>query len=228
MNKPIIFLGPSLGHEKARKILEAEYRPPAKKGDFLQLAGSGSSVNIVGLVDGLFLQDYPPTPIEVYQLVMKKNTLLVGAASLGALRAVELEKFGMVGIGKIFELYKKCKVHADDEVAVTFAEDKQILQSEAMIDIRFNLFLAQRKGVIDEVTKRAIAKVAKRTYFPYRNYVDIIDKSKELYPELTNQLESFRSYIHVNRQSLKERDAIKLIRYIKERSSNQYQHNNNL
>ena len=79
LNKPIIFLGPSLGHEKARKILEAEYRPPAKKGDFLRLAGSGSSVNIVGLVDGLFLQDYPPTPIEVYQLVMKKNTLLVGA-----------------------------------------------------------------------------------------------------------------------------------------------------
>ena len=86
---------------------------------------------------------------------MKKNTLLVGAASLGALRAVELEKFGMVGIGKIFELYKKGKVHADDEVAVTFAEDKQILQSEAMIDIRFNLFLAQRKGIIDEVTKKS-------------------------------------------------------------------------
>ena len=216
MNKPIIFLGPSLGHEKARKILEAEYRPPAKKGDFLRLAGSGSSVNIVGLVDGLFLQDYPPTPIEVYQLVIKKNTLLVGAASLGALRAVELEKFGMIGIGKIFELYKKGKIHADDEVAVTFAEDKQTLQSEAMIDIRFNLFVAQRKGVIDEVTKRAIAKVAKSIYFPYRNYDDIIEQTTKLYPKLTNHLESFRFYIQVNRQSLKERDAIKLLRYIKE------------
>ena len=68
------------------------------------------SVTIVGLVDGLFLQDYPPTPIEVYQIVMKKNILLVGAASLGALRAVELEKFGMIGIGKIFEFYKKGKI----------------------------------------------------------------------------------------------------------------------
>ena len=76
-----------------------------------------------------------------------------------------------------------------------------------------------------KLQKRAIAKVAKRTYFPYRNYVDIIDKSKELYPELANHLESFRSYIYVNRQSLKERDAIKLIRYIKEHSSNQYQDN---
>lgn len=220
MSKPIIFIGPSLGPEKARRILDADYRPPAKKGDLLRLAGLETVVNIVGLVDGLFLQDYPPTPIEVYQLAIKKNMVLVGGASLGALRAVELEKFGMVGIGKIFELYKKGKIHADDEVAVTFSEDRQVLQSEAMIDIRFNLFLAQRKKIIDEVTKRTIAKVAKSTYFPYRNYGDIIDQSKKLYPELTSQLEAFRSYIYVYRQSLKERDAIRLIRYIKELSSN--------
>ncbi len=220
MSKPIIFIGPSLGPEKARRILDADYRPPAKKGDLLRLAGLETVVNIVGLVDGLFLQDYPPTPIEVYQLAIKKNMVLVGGASLGALRAVELEKFGMVGIGKIFELYKKGKIHADDEVAVTFSEDRQVLQSEAMIDIRFNLFLAQRKKIIDEVTKRTIAKVAKSTYFPYRNYGDIIDQSKKLYPELTSQLEAFRSYIYVYRQSLKERDAIRLIRYIKEHSSN--------
>lgn len=220
MSKPIIFIGPSLSPEKARRILEADYRPPAKKGDLLRLAGLETVVNIVGLVDGLFLQDYPPTPIEVYQLAIKKNMVLVGGASLGALRAVELEKFGMVGIGKIFELYKKGKIHADDEVAVTFSEDRQVLQSEAMIDIRFNLFLAQRKKIIDEVTKRTIAKVAKSTYFPYRNYGDIIDQSKKLYPELTSQLEAFRSYIYVYRQSLKERDAIRLIRYIKELSSN--------
>jgi TfuA protein len=220
MSKPIIFIGPSLGREKARKILDADYRPPAKKGDLLRLAGLETVVNIVGLVDGLFLQDYPPTPIEVYQLAIKKNMVLVGGASLGALRAVELEKFGMVGIGKIFELYKKGKIHADDEVAVTFSEDRQVLQSEAMIDIRFNLFLAQRKKIIDEVTKRTISKVAKSTYFPYRNYGDIIDQSKKLYPELTSQLEAFRSYIYVYRQSLKERDAIRLIRYIKELSSN--------
>lgn len=61
MAKPIIiFLGPSLSHEKARKILpEAEFRPPAKKGDLLRLAAS-PDVSMVGLVDGVFLQDYPP------------------------------------------------------------------------------------------------------------------------------------------------------------------------
>jgi len=39
MNKPIIFLGPSLRHEEARKIFDADYRPPAKKGDLQMTSG---------------------------------------------------------------------------------------------------------------------------------------------------------------------------------------------
>jgi hypothetical protein len=215
MNKPIIFLGPSLTHEKARKILDAEYRPPAKKGDFLRFTMPADGLTVVGLVDGYFLQDYPPSPIEVYQLIMRKNTVVIGSASLGALRAVELEKFGMIGVGKIFELYKKGIVNADDEVAVTFTEEPQSLQSEAMIDIRFNLFIAKRKGFIDEITKKTIAGVAKSVYFPYRNYEDILDKAKNMHPELEHGLESFRAYIRNNRRSLKEKDAIRLVEYIK-------------
>ncbi|MDQ3884786.1 MAG: TfuA-like protein, partial [Thermoproteota archaeon] len=89
MGKPVIFLGPSLSQEKAKGIFaDADYRPPAKKGDFLRLAVD-RNVRIVGFVDGVFLQDYPPTPIEVYQLVRKQGMVLAGAASLGALRAVE-------------------------------------------------------------------------------------------------------------------------------------------
>jgi TfuA protein len=215
MNKPIIFLGPSLTHEKARKILDAEYRPPAKKGDFLRFTMPADGLTVVGLVDGYFLQDYPPSPIEVYQLIMRKNTVVIGSASLGALRAVELEKFGMIGVGKIFELYKKGIVNADDEVAVTFTEEPQSLQSEAMIDIRFNLFIAKRKGIIDEITKKIVARVAKSVYFPYRNYEDILDKTKIMHPELEHGLESFRAYMRNNRRSLKEKDAIRLVEYIK-------------
>jgi len=213
--KPIIFSGPSLTHEKARKILDADYKPPAKKGDFLKFATQTNVLTVVGLVDGYFLQDYPPSPIEVYQLIMRKNTVVIGSASLGALRAVELEKFGMIGVGKIFELYKRGTINADDEVAVTFTEEAQSLQSEAMIDIRFNLFMAERKGIIDKITKKTVARVAKNVYFPYRNYGDILDKTKNMYPELEHDLESFRAYIHHNRQSLKEKDAIRLVEYIK-------------
>jgi TfuA protein len=217
MGKPIIFLGPSLSHKSARKIFDADYRPPARKGDFLRLAAQ-SDVKLVGFVDGVFLQDYPPTPIEVYHLARKDGVLLAGAASLGALRAVELEKFGMVGIGKIFQLYKSGKINADDEVAVTFALDGDYqLQSEAMIDIRYNLHLAHKNGVISKKTKDVLAKLAKGIYFPHRNYTYIIEEARSKHHSLGSEIISFGNYIMSNRKSLKEMDAIRLVKYLKER-----------
>lgn len=218
MGKPIIFLGPSLSHEKARKIFDADYRPPARKGDFLRLAADFDVVEMaIGFVDGVFLQDYPPTPIEVYHLARKNGVLLVGAASLGALRAVELEKFGMVGIGKIFQLYKTGKVNADDEVAVTFASEGDYqLQSEAMIDIRYNLYLAHKKGVINEKAKSMLIRLAKEIYFPHRKYTYILEEARNRYPMLESEINSFGSYIRSNRKSLKEMDAIRLVKYLKE------------
>ena len=224
MSKPIIFVGPSLSLQKARKIFDADYRGPAKKGDLLGLSASSlvslknqpNAINFVGLIDGLFLQDYPPTPIEVFQLLSNKNFRVVGGASIGALRAVELEKFGMVGIGKVFELFKSGTTNADDEVAVTFHPgDGVSIQSEAMIDIRFNLFIAHKKNIITKRTKHIIAKTAKSIYFPYRNYSNVIEETRTKFPELSRELDSFSSYINHHRLSLKEIDAIKVIKYIK-------------
>ncbi len=211
-SKPVIFLGPSLSREKARTILDADYRLPAKKGDLLQLILK--EVNIVGLVDGYFLQDYPPTPIEVYNLVRKRNVKVFGSSSLGALRAVELGKYGMIGVGKIFRLFRDGILESDDEVAVTFT-DYTNYKSEALIDIRYNLFLAQKYKIIDLRPGRLILKVSKQTYFPYRTYEDILDKCKLQYPEIGSQVESFRDYILNNKKSLKERDAVRLLKHIK-------------
>ena len=211
-SKPVIFLGPSLSKEKARKILDADYRLPAKKGDLLQLIPK--EVDIVGLIDGYFLQDYPPTPIEVYNLVRKRNVKVFGSSSLGALRAVELGKYGMIGIGKIFRLFRDGILESDDEVAVTFT-DYTNYKSEALIDIRYNLFLAQKYKIIDNRTGSSILKVSKQTYFPYRTYEDILDKCKLKYPEINSQVESFRGYILNNKKSLKEKDAVRLLKQIK-------------
>jgi TfuA protein len=211
-SKPVIFLGPSLSRDKARKILDADYRLPAKKGDLLKLILK--EVNIVGLVDGYFLQDYPPTPIEVYNLVRKRDVKVLGSSSLGALRAVELGKYGMIGIGKIFRLFRDGILDSDDEVAVTFT-DYMNYKSEALIDIRYNLFLAQKYKIIDNMTRRSILKISKQTYFPYRTYEDILDKCKLRYPEMHSQLESFRDYVLNNKKSLKEMDAVRLLKHIK-------------
>jgi hypothetical protein len=212
MLKPVIFLGPTLSIEKAKEILDADYRLPAKKGDLLRLIPS--PVKFVGLIDGYFLQDYPPTPIEVYNLLRKKNVKVFGSSSLGALRAVELKKFGMIGIGKIFNLYLNGIIDSDDEVAVTFTGYTGY-KSEALIDIRYNLFLAYKNKLIDKGTKNIILKIAKRTYFPYRTYTDILNKSKQVLPQKKKQLEDLEEFVSKKRISLKERDAIELLNCIK-------------
>ena len=217
MKNAIVFVGPSLDTEKARNVLEADYRPPAKKGDLIRLIMSlDDRETVVGLIDGYFLLDYPPTPIEVYQLIVRHNTIVIGSSSVGALRAVELEKFGMIGIGKIFELFKYGKLDADDEVAVTFSQDLYQLQSEAMVDIRYNLYLSLRKGVIDKETKYALTKVAKNIYFPFRTYQNIVEETIKRFPKLEDKASRFEAYIVDNRKSLKERDALKLIEYIRD------------
>lgn len=212
MFKPVIFIGPTLSIDKAKEILDADYRPPAKKGDLLKLIPT--AVKFVGLIDGYFLQDYPPTPIEVYNLLRKKDVLVFGSSSLGALRAVELKRFGMIGIGKIFNLFLKGVIDSDDEVAVTFTGYREY-QSDALIDIRYNLFLAQKKQIIDKNTKRNILKIAKKTYFPYRTYDDILEKSKKVFSLQKKQIEDFGEYISKHKVSLKEKDAIRLLINIK-------------
>src|SRR5919112_5113973 len=213
MPKPVIFLGPTLSIEKAKEILDADYRMPAKKGDILQLIST--SVDIVGIIDGYFLQDYPPTPIEVYNLLRKKDLLVMGSSSLGALRAVELKKFGMIGIGKIFNLFFKGVLDADDEVAVTFTGYSEY-KTDALIDIRYNLFLALKNKIIDEKTKKNILRISKKTYFPYRTYKDIVGESKMTFPDQKKQIEDFGEYLIKHKKSLKEEDAVKLLIRIKE------------
>jgi len=208
---PIIFLGPSLNIAKAKSILPfAEYRGPAKKGDILRIATRGES-NLIGLIDGVFLQDYPPTPIEVYS-ALRYGVKIIGAASIGALRAVELEPFGMIGVGKIFKLYKSGKLEDDDEIAVTFTPDN-ILQSEALIDIRYTLYHACKDNIIDKNEMRGLVKIAKRIYFPYRTYDEIISEAEEILDN--KKLLLLKAYVTNNRRSLKEEDSIKLLRYIK-------------
>lgn len=210
---PIIFLGPSLSIEKAREIFPfAEYRTPARKGDILRIATRNES-NFVGLIDGVFLQDYPPTPIEVYT-ALSRGVKIVGAASIGAVRAVELEKFGMIGVGKTFKLFRSGRLEDDDEIAVTFTDDYK-LQSEALIDIRYTLYHAYKDGIISKAGRKKLINIAKRIYFPYRTYDEILNRANDIINSGT--LSRLEEYIAKNRKSLKEEDSISLLNYMKKR-----------
>jgi hypothetical protein len=91
-----------------------------------------------------------------------------------------------------------------------------------MIDIRYNLYLAHKKGVINEKAKSMLVRLAKEIYFPHRKYTYILEEARNRYPMLESEFNSFGSYIRSNRKSLKEMDAIRLVKYLRERYDSTY------
>ncbi|MDO9326719.1 MAG: TfuA-like protein, partial [Methanoregula sp.] len=136
MPKIIVFLGPSLDIPSAEKILAAEYRPPAKRGDLINAAREGAA--IIGLIDGVFHQESAVAHREILSAI-KAGIRVVGSSSMGALRAAEMDTLGMVGIGKVYRMYKSGELIADDEVALVFDPVSGMSLSEPLINIRFTL-----------------------------------------------------------------------------------------
>ncbi len=101
MHRIIVFLGPSLDRESAERILPAEYRPPAQRGDVLGAVRDGAT--IICLIDGVFHQESAVGHREILSAI-KGGARVIGASSMGALRAAEMDTLGMEGVGEIYRM----------------------------------------------------------------------------------------------------------------------------
>lgn len=171
MRRTIVFLGPSLEREAAEKILSAEYRPPAKRGDLLRAAEEGAA--IIGLIDGVFHQESAVAHREILAAV-KKGVRVVGASSMGALRAAEMDTLGMTGIGEVYRMYKSGELISDDEVALVFDPETGLSLSEPLVNIRFTLKAAETEGIINGKEHEALLTAARSIFYPQRTYPKII------------------------------------------------------
>lgn len=207
--KIVVFLGPSLPEAEAREILDAdvEYLPPAKRGDLFRAARDGAEV--ICLIDGVFFQDCSVAHKEVLY-ALDHGVKVIGASSMGALRASELDVYGMEGVGEIYEAYKRGELESDDEVALIFDPYTFEPISEPLVNIRHNLKIAVKVGVLDEEGSQALLQEAMSLYFPERTYDRIINACKGQVAE--KRLEHFKSFIDTERRDLKKEDAIRAIR----------------
>ncbi len=92
---------------------------------------------------------------------------------LGALRAVECSRYGMVGVGKVYDLYRTGVTDADDEVGLTFDPETLRATSEPHVNIRFAMADAVIRGLLEESTASAVLAAAKDLFFPYRTYANV-------------------------------------------------------
>jgi hypothetical protein len=199
----VVFLGPSLPRKRAAEVLQADYRPPAKRGDIYQAAREGAEV--ICLIDGVFFQECSVAHKEVIY-ALEAGARVLGASSMGALRASELDVYGMEGIGSIYQAYKSCRLASDDEVALTFDPFSYAPTSEPLVNIRFNLDLAKEKGIISEQSREKLFLAARRLYFPHRTYQSMLQEgSKDLPPE---EMDRLRLFLERESRDFKMEDAL--------------------
>ncbi len=206
----VIFLGPSLDTGTARSILgAAEYRPPAKRGDILRAVKDGA--DIIGLIDGVFFQDCSVAHKEILA-ALKAGVQVVGASSMGALRACEMDTLGMIGIGRIYRMYRDGVLISDDEVALACDPFTDDAVSEALVDIRITCDEALAQGVISASLHDLIIKTAEGMYYPDRTYRSVIRRCRESAdPE---ELDRFAAWVESSCIRQKEADAVEAIAYI--------------
>jgi hypothetical protein len=210
--KPVVFLGPTLPVRAAARGLDADYRPPAARGDVHRAVRDGARV--IGIVDGYFRQ----TPAVLHKEIlwaMAEGAQVLGAASMGALRAAELDGFGMTGVGWVYHAFRDGRLTGDDEVAVAHgpAAAGYPAISEAMVNIRRTLAAAARAGVIEPDTRARLAAAAKALYYPDRSWDRLLDPACG-HGVAGEALAALGAWLPEGRVDRKRADALGLLEHI--------------
>lgn len=211
MQSAVVFLGPSLDRQAALAILGADYRPPAARGDITRAVSDG--VSVIGLIDGVFFQESSVGHREILA-ALKGGVRVIGASSMGALRAAELHTLGMEGVGEVYRMYRDGVLVSDDEVALAFNPESFIALSEPLVNIRATIARAEEEGVIDRRTVEILVSAASSLYYPDRTYPRLVREAKGSADPET--LARFARWVERGAVDLKRMDAILALERIRE------------
>jgi thiopeptide-type bacteriocin biosynthesis protein len=210
--KAVVFLGPTLPVETARQYLDATYLPPVEQGDVLRVLREQPGA--IGIIDGHF-QGVPSVWHKEILTALADGVYVAGASSMGALRAVELAQFGMVGIGSVFDKFHSRVYTDDDEVAVAHAAADQGYRvlSEAMVNLRDWCDRALRTGAIRFIEAEGLVRIAKGLHFTERKWQRILDQAiaEGMPVNLADRVRAFQMQVTPSAQA---RDAIALLQHL--------------
>ena len=206
MTEVAVFLGPTLGWDEARKMLDAEYLPPAAHGDVLHAVRRG--VRVIGIVDGFF-ERVPAVWHKEILFALAEGVHVFGAASMGALRAAELDDVRHArASARSTAPYADGALEDDDEVAVAHggADDGYRPLSDAMVDIRATLEAAAIAGIVTAEAAAAMTARAKATFYPRRLLLGVLEPGGE----------RLREWVAAGAVHLKRGDAVALLATIRD------------
>jgi hypothetical protein len=186
--RPLVFVGPSIAaSEVATAIERAHVLPPVARGDLYRAREAGAS--LILLIDGAFSHQLAVSPREVID-VIADGALVLGAASMGALRAAECWTVGMRGVGVVYRLYRLGILESDDEVAVATNPDAaHAAVSVALINVRYALSRATRRGLIGSDDAARVLRVALGTFYAERRWSSLLRRA-----EIADQNQKLRQF----------------------------------
>jgi len=211
-NRKIIFAGPSLAGTDIEDNNDLIFLPPCKQGDIF-LAGLEQPCAI-GIIDGFF-EGAPSVWHKEILWALSQGIHVVGASSMGALRAAELDVFGMLGIGKIYEAYRDGVLTDDDEVALQHgpAEMQHIPLSIPMVNVRATCRKAIPSDIISEQACAEIEDLAKSIFYKERNWPEILDLLDGSNIDKKQQ-SAFKAWLDKNEVDQKKLDAQALVAFV--------------
>ncbi|MET4690539.1 TfuA-like protein [Sinorhizobium fredii] len=172
----IVFVGPTVP-DAATLVGDAlVVRPPATQGDILRAAYDGATA--IGLIDGNFEYVAPVWHKEIL-FALSQGVTVVGAASMGALRAAECAAFGMVGIGDIFRRYIADETTDDSEVALLHApaELGYAALTVPLVNLRATLRHLTEQNRLTASDAADIAAVAEGLFYKERTWNAILSRA---------------------------------------------------
>ena len=203
----LVFLGPSLSREEAQEIYpDAVYLPPAAMGDVLS-AMRKYRPHAIALIDGSFFQTMATYHKELVE-ALSQGVWVIGASSMGALRAAECAEYGMIGVGAVYEAYASGELEDDDEVALSHVSEEFGYRpvTEAMVDIRASLAAAQAHGLIDEGQFVELCAIQKTRWFMERNLLTSVEDARSIGLDDAS-VAALGTFLRTSRVSLKAEDA---------------------
>jgi hypothetical protein len=103
--------------------------------------------------------------------VARDGALVVGASSMGALRAAECWPVGVQGIGLVYRAFRMGILDSDGEVAVGSDQDNQFRAiSVALVNVRYAVARAVRRRRLTAEEGRRVVDAAMRVFYPERQW----------------------------------------------------------
>ena len=204
---PVVFIGPSLEGGAVPDGVEA--LGPAICGDLTRLLLNPPAA--VGLVDGCFATSPSVWHKEIIALIANGIPVL-GAGSLGAMRAAELAAYGMVGVGQVFSAYRNGAVVRDDAVMLVHAPAE--LGWRALTLALVDAEDALRSVPLSDRDRRMMQRIVRTMPYTRRTWSACFAAFKD---RAGHDLPATIEHSLRQHGSLKHRDALMLLRILKHR-----------